>query len=399
MDASSLFASANLHYVQEEYEEALKHYTCAVTLQEDCAEYRTCRAACYLKLGRFAEALSDAEEALKIGPRAYLPLHRKGVALFYNGDFAAAKLAFEEAMRLYRGKVAAPAGMWLRKCDAELSGSVLPLGGLAYEASLAAAPSRPSAAAPAPAASAASAPSAAPAPAAAPAAAASSPATSAKPSSSSGAGGLSISGRKPTRREWYQNNTHVYITIFEKGVDQQKFQVDFQEKELTLSFPLPGANSGEEYQLDLQLFDAVEPENCKVEVGKMKVELALCKKTVGKQWKDLERVDEVAVLAAAEQPSYPTSSKTKRDWGQVDRDIEAELKDEKPEGDAALNKLFKEIYERADDETRRAMNKSFQTSGGTVLSTNWGEVAKADYEGKDRPTAPDGQEWRDWSKK
>lgn len=37
--------------------------------------------------------------------------------------------------------------------------------------------------------------------------------------------------------------------------------------------------------------------------------------------------------------------------------------------------------------------KSYQTSGGTVLSTNWGEVADKDYEGKDRPSAPDGQEW------
>lgn len=102
---------------------------------------------------------------------------------------------------------------------------------------------------------------------------------------------------------------------------------------------------------------------------------------------------------APEQPAYPTSSKQKRDWSQIGSDIDSQLKNEKPEGDEALNKLFKEIYDRADDETRRAMNKSFQTSGGTVLSTNWGEVAKSDYEGKDRPTPPEGQEWKNWTKK
>ena len=40
------------------------------------------------------------------------------------------------------------------------------------------------------------------------------------------------------------------------------------------------------------------------------------------------------------------------------------------------------------------MNKSFQTSGGTVLSTNWGEVKEKDYE--EEKSAPDGQEWKKW---
>ncbi|CAK0813506.1 unnamed protein product [Prorocentrum cordatum] len=127
----------------------------------------------------------------------------------------------------------------------------------------------------------------------------------------------------------------------------------------------------------------------------MKVEVKLAKKDVGLHWKDLEIQEAPEELPACQpdQPAYPTSNRARRDWSQIDRDIDAELKAEKPEGDEALRGGRKEIYDRADPETRRAMNKSYQTSGGTVLSTNWGEVARADYEGKDRPTPPEGQEW------
>jgi suppressor of G2 allele of SKP1 len=40
------------------------------------------------------------------------------------------------------------------------------------------------------------------------------------------------------------------------------------------------------------------------------------------------------------------------------------------------------------------MIKSFQTSGGTVLSTDWTDVKAKDYEGKDRPEAPGDQIWK-----
>ena len=91
---------------------------------------------------------------------------------------------------------------------------------------------------------------------------------------------------------------------------------------------------------------------------------------------------------------YPSSSKVKKDWSQLDKEIdEQEKEDASKDGNEGMWRLFRDIYAKGNEETRRAMIKSFQTSGGTVLSTNWDEVKDKDYEGRDRPEAPKGQEW------
>lgn len=90
--------------------------------------------------------------------------------------------------------------------------------------------------------------------------------------------------------------------------------------------------------------------------------------------------------------SYPTSSTKRRDWDALERQIQEEEKSDVGVGDEALNFLLKDIYSKADEDTRRAMIKSFQTSGGTVLSTNWNEVSDKDY--TKELQAPKGMEWR-----
>lgn len=79
---------------------------------------------------------------------------------------------------------------------------------------------------------------------------------------------------------------------------------------------------------------------------------------------------------------YPSSSHMYKNWDRLAKQIQEEEKSENLEGDAALNKLFQQIYADGSDEVKRAMNKSFQESGGTVLSTNWKDVKKEKVEVK-----------------
>ncbi|KAG8520297.1 Protein SGT1, partial [Galemys pyrenaicus] len=189
--------------------------------------------------------------------------------------------------------------------------------------------------------------------------------------------------------DWYQTDSQVIITLMIKNVQKNDVNVEFLEKELSALVKLP---SGEDYNLKLRLLHPIIPEQSTFKVLSTKIEIKM-KKPEAVRWEKLEGQGDVPKpkqFIADVKNLYPSSSHYTRNWDKLVGEIKEEEKNEKLEGDAALNKLFQQIYSDGSDEVKRAMNKSFMESGGTVLSTNWSDVGKRKVE----INPPDDMEWK-----
>jgi len=179
--------------------------------------------------------------------------------------------------------------------------------------------------------------------------------------------------------DWYQTEADIVINVLAKGIKKEDVNVDYQaNNKIFIKFGMP---TGELYERTLNLFKEINLDSCSMKVMSTKLELRM-KKLDASSWKSLEAV----AVPAEVPPTYPSSSKVKKDWAKLDK----ELAKEKDEQD--VNTLFSTIFESGDDNTKKAMIKSMQESGGTVLSTNWEEVGKKRVE----ISPPDGMEFRKW---
>merc|ERR1711916_209469 len=358
--------SGNALMVDEEYEEAVAAYTAGIDAQ--VAGAYVARAAAHLKVEDSAlEALEDATAALELDPslaKAYL---RKGMALFALEEYASAQAAFKTGLELKPNHK--PFKTWLRKCKAELASEE---GGDPVSTTTTTTTTTASA-------NATSTPS--------PNSQAPPPSSQAPPPSSQGS--QAPPAKPKVRSDWYQSEEYVMISVYAKKTEAAKTTVQFEPRRVTLTTELP---DGEAYVESWDVTAEIIPEKCSFSNLGMKIEIKLAK-VEPLNWGALEG-NEDALRAfddasAVDKHAYPTSSKKAVDWKEVESEAKAV---EEEEGDP-LNKLFQQIYANADEDTRRAMKKSFVESGGSVLSTNWSEVGSGYVQG----TPPEGMEMKSWA--
>lgn len=411
MAANDLVREGNNAFVDDDFELAVKKYSGAIDLNAYDADCYLKRAAAFMKLENYQAAAADASSAASLEPESSKAHIRKGMALFHLEDFRVAREAFSDALKLDQENKELK--MWIRKCDAELdlagneakqdenspetvmvgmaSGEDSQLkqkGDNTKEAEAASKVNQQP-------------------PVVKPMASDGHTASVTGPPSSVLA---AIDGQsnqeqpeqqytvpKP-RYDWYQTETQVIVTLMIKNVKEENVNVEYGDQTLSATVKLP---SGSDFSLELDLAHAINPAQCKTRIMSTKVELKM-NKTEGIRWSSLEATDETVCKPfptkdETKDPGdmvhkYPTSRHVGKDWDKVAAQIAKEEKEEKLEGEAALNQLFQQIYGDGSEEVRKAMNKSFVESGGTVLSTNWDEVKKGHVDCK----PPDGMEYKKW---
>lgn len=355
--ATDLEKKAKEAFIDDHFELAVELYSQAIDLNPSNAELYADRAQANIKLSNFTEAVADANRAIELDPsmaKAYL---RKGTACMKLEEYQTAKTAFQAGALLATED--SRFTNFIKECEERIAEE---------NAALPKPPVADSTGAP---------PSNAPA-----------------VSDLSTPANVVVPPRPKFRHTFYQTPEEVVVTIFAKNIPAENVSVDYGEQILSVAINIPGE---EPYHLQPRLFGKITPAKCRYQVFPPKIEIRLAK-AQAIQWTSLEYTKDVAVpykinvSTAAQRPSYPSSKQRGVDWDKLEAEVKKEEKEEKLDGDAALNKFFQDIYRDADEDTKRAMQKSFLESNGTVLSTNWKEVGAKKVEA----TPPDGMELKKW---
>jgi len=200
--------------------------------------------------------------------------------------------------------------------------------------------------------------------------------------------------RPRIKHDWYQTDQDVVVSVLAKSLPADAVSVTINDASLSVTAHL---SSGNEYNLELDLLHPVRPADSSWRVLSSKIEVKL-RKAEAHRWSTLEGSGGPPTMKSAADALPSPYSKTPaapgpRNWDAIAADIARREAEENPEGEEAVNQLFQKIYADGSDEVKKAMAKSFTESGGTVLSTNWGDIGAKKTDVK----SPDGMEFKKWN--
>ncbi|XP_063742408.1 protein SGT1 homolog isoform X1 [Eleginops maclovinus] len=301
-------------FIDEDPQKALEELNKALQGDSDNAQWFCQRAYAHILLKNYSCAVDDAKKAQQLKSSLPLAFMRTGIAEYHLKLFESAHAAFTQGHQLDVSDKSFE--VWIKRCE-EMMGEGRQIG-------------------------------------------------------SGNRGGEQTPAAPPVKHDWYQTESQVIVTVMAKNVPKDGVCVNYTERELSATIKLA---SEENYNLDLHLLHSIVPQQSNFKILTTKVEFKM-KKADAIRWEKLEGEGQESNIKHFNPNDYPSSSQGARKWDKIMVDISEEEKNEKLEGDAALNKLFQQIYCDGTDEVKRAMNKSFMESAGTVLSTNWTDVGK-----------------------
>lgn len=373
MAPADMASEADQRMREGDFASAIKLLTQALSEMPTATSFYIKRSTAYQRNKQHDLALKDAEEAVRLahvnGKKELMASAqlRRGIALYFLSQIMDAAWCFHKVLELDPTEKTAP--IWISKVENEMSNSGMDIG----EVSIPEIPGKAT--------------KSTPSPAPVPVRAAENVASATEPIKPNEVRIGSSTPLEKIRYEWYQSNGFVVLTVFAKVVPRDQCEIDIQATTLLITFPL---STGETYRLSFDaLSDEISPTSSVTKILGTKLEIHLAKKTPG-QWKTLEGVDE-GESKTTPSLAYPTSSRSgPKDWSKLSSSLLT--KEDEKTGDE-LQGFFRDIFKDADEDTRKAMIKSYTESNGTSLSTHWGEVGK----GKVETSPPQGMEAKRYS--
>ena len=178
------------------------------------------------------------------------------------------------------------------------------------------------------------------------------------------------------RWQYYQTATDIDLSILGiRMIPIDKRSIKVTKTRVVIEIDL---QDGDKWTKEFKLCGKIKSHE--VTSMKPKINITMQKQIEG-YWAGLEK-EEVDAKRIVNPSKYPTSSKG--DWEKIDSD----LKKSKIDEESGTSEFFKKIFKNGTDEQKKAIEKSYRESNGTVLSTNWDQIGK----GKVKISPPDGMQ-------